>query len=262
METDKVVCGDCLKLLPEVENDSVDLIINDPPNFGVLRDDWDNQWKSVGEYLGWCRRWSTECLRVLKPTGSMYVWGTVGEKCDTTIRLKLLLDECGFHFKDWLTWKKQRGMGNRRGWLYTREEILWYVKDNKLFTWNTDSQYSQERRKSQSFGFKAWKEGHRPRSENYRISNVWTDIPEQTWNWKDLKTKHSTPKPVEALARIIRAHTKEGDIVLDCFSGSGSTAVACKITGRRYVCFEIDRKYCEISETRLSSMVCTKDKKQ
>jgi site-specific DNA-methyltransferase (adenine-specific) len=248
-----VRCGDCLELLKEVKDKSVDLIINDPPNFGVIRDEWDNQWKSVGEYLGWCRKWIVECRRVLADSGSFYIWGSVGERCDTIIRLKLLADDCGLIFKDWLTWKKQRGMGNRRGWLYTREEILWFVKDNKKFVWNEENQYSSERRKSQKFGFKAWKDGHRPKSENYRISNVWSDIPEQTWNWKDIKTKHSTPKPVDALTRIIEAHTKPGDLVLDCFLGSGSTAVACKNTGRRCVGFDIDKEYCKIADSRINS---------
>jgi site-specific DNA-methyltransferase (adenine-specific) len=254
MEINKIVCGDCIEYLPKLKEDSVDLIINDPPHYGVLKDEWDNQWKSLGEYLGWCRKWAEECYRVLKDTGSMYVWGSVGERSDSTIRLKLLLDECGFVFKDWITWKKQRGMGNRRGWLYTREEILWFVKDNKKFTWNTDNQYSKEKRKSQHFGFKSWKKGHRPLSENYRISNVWTDIPEQTWNWKDIKTQHSTPKPLEALARIIRAHTKEEELVLDCFIGSGSTAVAAKMLSRNYLGYEIDSKYCDIANRRLSEV--------
>jgi site-specific DNA-methyltransferase (adenine-specific) len=249
----KIILGDCLKELPALKSKSVDLVINDPPNFGVIKDKWDNQWKSLGEYIGWSRRWAEECFRVLKDSGSMYVWGSVGEKCDTIIRLKLLLDEVGFTFKDWITWKKQRGMGNRRGWLYTREEILWFVKDNKNFTWNVDSQYSSEKRKSQHFGFDSWKKGHRPLSENYRISNVWTDIAEQTWNWKDIKTQHSTPKPIEALSRIIKAHTREGDRVLDCFVGSGSTAVACKRLTRKFIGIEIDPDYCGIAEKRLAA---------
>jgi site-specific DNA-methyltransferase (adenine-specific) len=252
MELNKIVCGDCTKLLTGIKDKSIDLIINDPPNYGVIKDEWDNQWRTLGDYIGWCRKWISECFRVLKDSGSFYLWGSVGERCDTIIRLKLLSDECGFHFKDWITWKKQRGMGNRRGWLYTREEILWFVKDPKEFVWNVDSQYSSVRRKSQHFGFDSWKKGHRPKSENYRISNVWTDIPEQTWNWKDVKTEHSTPKPVEAMSRIIKAHTEEGGIVLDCFMGSGSTAVACQLTKRNYLGFEIDKKYCQIADKRLS----------
>jgi site-specific DNA-methyltransferase (adenine-specific) len=250
-ELNQVINADCLDVLPSFPDGSVNLIINDPPHYGVVKDKWDNQWKTKQAYLDWCEAWLKQCLRVLHPRGSIYIWGSIGEKSDSVIHLKLLMDSLGFHFKDWITWKKQRGMGNRRGWLYTREETLWYVKDKKDFIWNTDAQYSDEDRKSGNFGFANWKKGYRPKSDKYRLTNVWDDIPETTWNWQDIKVKHSTPKPVPALARIIAAHTATGETVLDCFLGSGSTAVAAQLTGRNFIGIEIDSEYCEIAQTRL-----------
>ena len=228
----EIVHDDCINYLKTLEDNSIDLILLDPPYFGIVKDDWDNQWDINEDFLNWCKEWMIECLRVLKDTGSFYIWGQVGEKSDILIHQKLLLDSLGFHFKDWITWKKRRGLGNRKGWLYTREECLWYVKDNNQFYWNEDEQYSDEKS-----SFKQGFSGYELKSENKRITNVWDDIPEFIGNKGIL---HYTPKPLEGIERIIKTSTKEGQVVLDVFAGSGTTGIASRNLNRKCILVEKD----------------------
>jgi DNA modification methylase len=233
--------ADAVEYLKTMPDESVDLILIDPPYFRVVKNSWDHAWKNMTEYLNWTKEWATESLRVLKPTGNLYLWGSVGERSDAIIRQKLLLDDIGWHFKDWITWKKKRGMGNRRGWLYVREEVLWYVKDNRRFTWNEDAQYNCDEKNEFSVGFG----GYACKSKFKRLTNVWTDIPEQL---AGKTTLHYTPKPVTAIERIIKAHTRPGDTVLDFFAGSGTTGLACQHLNRKCILVENDRN--SITEIR------------
>ena len=236
----EIVHADCLDYLPTLPDNSIDLIMVDPPYYGVVSDEWDNDWATVDDYLAWCKEWMIHSLRVLKPTGSFYIWGGLGEKSSMIVHQKLLLDEIGLYFKDWITWKKARGIGHKRGWLHTREELLWYVKDNSVFVWNEDEQYSDEPNQ-----FKVGMGGHKLKSEYKRISNVWTDVPEALGN---KGTLHYTPKPQKALERVIKLHTSEGDTVLDFFAGSGSTGIASKSLGRN--CILVEKNLLSVSEVK------------
>jgi len=191
---------------------------------------------------------------VLKNSGNIYVFSGIWEKSDAAIHVKLLMDKLGFYFKDWITWKKKRGAGMRKGWVYTREEILWFVKDNKQFIWYPEHQYGNERRQLNGFYKNGKKISDRLKSPYKRLTNVWTDIPEVTiYNSKEWERgAHITPKPIRLLERIIKVHTKENDIVLDLFAGSGSTSVACKRLNRKYVAIEINKEYCDLIQKRLN----------
>ncbi len=239
----KVICGDCLEVMLGIPDNSVDLIVTDPPYLTTF-EKWDKKEAFNEEVV-------KELFRVSKNSCSIYVWCGIGEKSQSLIRWFPLINRY-FHFKDLITWKKSRGIGMRKGWLYTREEIMWFVKDNKKFIWNKEEQYSTIKRKSQKFGFKEHKKGYKIISENYRLSNVWIDIAETTWKWKN-KILHFTPKPLKSIERIIKLHTKENDLVLDCFIGSGTTGVACKNLNRRFIGIEKEEKYCKIAEQRISA---------
>jgi len=245
LEINKIYNMDCVQGLNLIEDNSVDLIIIDPP-YIVTKEQWDKK-DVVSPQL------SKELFRVLKSTGNFYCWGGIGEKSQTIINWFLIFKNTGWYFKDWITWKKQRGMGMRKGWLYTREEVLWFVKDNKKFIWNTECQYSTEKYDD------AWIK--RLKKEYKRLTNVWTDIKEETLSGltgiKDIIKKdknHFTPKPEKAIERIILAHTTKNDIVLDCFLGSGTTAYCAKKLNRNYIGIDNNKYYCEIAEERLEKI--------
>ncbi len=240
--------GDCQNILKELESDSIDLIVADPP-YLTTNEKWDKDEVFNEEVV-------KELFRVSKDSCSIYVWCGIGEKSQSLIRWFPLLKKY-FHFKDLITWKKQRGIGMRKGWLYTREEILWFVKDNKQFIWNKEEQYGDEERKLDGFYFKGKNLSQRMLSKFKRYTNVWTDINEISFfNSKELKgfrKLHFTPKPLKAIERIIKLHTNNNSLILDPFLGSGTTAVACKELGRKCIGIEINEKYLEITKQRLNN---------
>lgn len=237
-----VYCDDCYNLLPQIDDESIDLICIDPP-YCVTKQDWDKNDVVTHEL-------SEQLFRVLKPTGSLYVWCGIGEKSQSLIRWFPIFNERWF-FKDLITWKKNRGIGMRKGWLYTREEVMWWVKDNKSFVWNVDYQYSEERRSwdGGSDHVKPSQNGKCAKSLYKRWTNVWTDIKEPSYS--NIKISHFTPKPLKAVERIVKLHTKKGDLVLDCFGGSGTTGIASKILGCNYILIEKERQFVELAEKRL-----------
>jgi site-specific DNA-methyltransferase (adenine-specific) len=141
-------------------------------------------------------------------------------------------------------------MGMRKGWLYTREEIMWFVKNNSKFIWNKEEQYNLlEYRPNKKKFF-----GGEPISKYNRYTNIWTDITEESFNTKYKSFKnigHFTPKPIQSIERIIKLHSKEDDIVLDCFGGSGTTAIACINLNRNYILIEKDKEIFSIAQNRI-----------
>lgn len=233
----KLINGDCLIEVKKLKDSSIDLIIIDPP-YLTTKESWDKI-EVVTEEL------SNELFRVAKDTCSLYCWCGIGEKSQSLIRWFPIFNK-DWYFKDLITWKKRRGMGMRKGWLYTREEIMWFVKNNKKFIWNKDEQYSKEPNL-----FKKGMSGTKVHPTK-RYTNVWVDIPEKLT--RNIKI-HYTPKPLEALERIIKLHTKDNDVVLDCFMGSGTTAITCKKLNRDFIGIELDKDYYEYSCERVEKYV-------
>jgi len=234
-----LILGDCLEKIKDIPSNSIDLILIDPP-YLTINESWDKK-EVVNEEL------SSELFRILKPTGNLYVWCGIGEKSQSLIRWFPIFG-AHFKFKDLITWKKVRGIGMRKGWLYTREEIMWFVKDNKQFIWNKEFQYTDEKRQFSGA------EGNSFNSEFKRITNVWTDIKDNYM----CHGNHPTSKPIAALERIIKCHTKEGDLVLDCFLGSGSTGVAAVNLKRDFIGIEKDEGYFRVATDRINEALTSK----
>jgi len=232
-------CREQLKLIP---SDSIDLIIIDPP-YLTTKEKWDTV-EIVNENL------SRQLHKIGSTQSSLYVWCGIGEKSQSLIRWFPIFAK-HWYFKDLITWKKQRGYGNRKGWLYTREEIMWFVKSKNQFIWRQEFQYSNEK-SNFVLGKGAWatKTGYK------RIPNVWTDVKENYFGTRltTISVKHYTPKPLEALIRIIKVHTDKNSIVLDAFCGSGSTAIACEKLNRKWIGIEINKEFCQIVQQRFQNL--------
>lgn len=244
----ELIQGNCLEKMKNIPDESVNLIIIDPP-YMTTNEKWDKK-EVVSAKL------SSELNRIAKGCCSLYVWCGIGEKSQSLIRWFPIFNQ-DWIFKDLITWKKQRGIGMRKGWLYTREEILWYVKNNKEFIWNKEYQYSREKRTftaTYSDPERMAKYKASVKSEYKRLSNVWDDIrePNISWNDKEIHTCHFTPKPLKAIERIIKAHTQENETVLDCFMGSGTTGVVCKKFNRNFIGIELDPEYFKIAKRRIN----------
>jgi site-specific DNA-methyltransferase (adenine-specific) len=256
-EKNKIYFGDGLEGMKIIPDKSVDLIVTDPPYGKLIKKDWDSKNGVNIETLN-------EYYRILKDTGSIYIFCGIGEKSNSLLENLNLISQTNLIFKDLITWKKQKGYGAKRGWLYTREEIIWLVKDNKKYFWNIDNQYdlNKKRNYKRKIG-KSWFK---------RYTNVWDDIKETLFDdinkdridgmWYDNLNKtypvlHQTIKPVAIIDRILQAHTKpnENYLVVDTFAGSSTTAISSIKNKCDYIMFEKEEQYYNLSLKRVGDFL-------
>jgi DNA modification methylase len=235
------ICGNSIDLINNVSNKSMDLIFLDPP-FGdnTVNEDWDKFNPITEEFV-------YRLHEIGKPHASIYICCGLGRQSQSFIDMYNLFKDCGFYFQDQITWVKSRGIGMRKGWLYTREELLWFTLHPKDYIWNV--QYSDtEKRIRDKHGQTLGNNGKPRKSEYKRITNIWSDIPDQASDVTGKNKIHKTPKPEKLLQRIINAHTYEGMTVFDPFAGTGTTGAMCKLLNRNYYMIEKDKSYCDFSE--------------
>ena len=236
---------DCLDLLKSLDNESVDLIIADPPYFEILKDDWDNQWPNEADYLSWCREWTMEAARVLRMGRCFYVWGTT--KHDTFLRYKLdVLNQMpGMSYKNWIIWASDWGGRTKKTFPRKHEDLLMYSK-GEHFLFNSDAIRVPYK----------MKKNVRAGATNNPLGKVPTDVwmKNNHTTSKEYAGGHSAQKPIELLERIVKANTNPGDLVLDFFSGAGSTAVAALRNGRQFVGCELDHYYYQRSLQRIKAL--------
>ena len=237
--------ADCIEYLSELEDESVDLVVVDPPYFEIVKNDWDNQWESEQDYLEWCYAWTAECFRVLKPGGCFYVWGTT--KTDTFLKYKLgVLNEMpNAHYQNWIIWAYDWGGRTKKKFPRKHEDLLMYSKGKEFPFYADDIRVPYKMAKSVRQGVQLNTLGKVP-------TDVWTKNNHTTS--KEYAGWHPTQKPIVLLERIIKAHTQPGEVVLDCFSGSGSTMIACRNTERKFVGCESDPDYYNKSLERLKTL--------
>jgi DNA modification methylase len=284
---------DCIEFLKSIPDNSIDLINTDPPYFQIVKNDWDNQWKTEQDYLDWCNEWTTECVRVLKPNRCLYVWGTT--KTDTFLRYKLdvLNNMKDMHYQNWIIWHYDWGGRTKKNFARKHEDLFMYSK-GKEFLFNADdvreeravkTNMALQRKinllekiiKNPSIVFsdkdaKSWKtyslnklgaSEYVGALEKFRSKNATFEkgkIPTDVWQKNNHTTSkeyagwHPTQKPIEILKRTILANTNEGDTVLDIFSGSGSTMIASALCNRNFIGCELDEDYYNKSKTRLKDL--------
>jgi len=234
---------DCIEFLRGLDSNSVDMVLVDPPYYKIVQDKWDNQWQSEKEYLDWCREWSSECVRVLRQNRMMVVWGTL--KTDTFLRYKL--DVLNF-FSDMqsqneIIWSYNWGGRSKKNFARKHEYAWCYSKGEFLF--NADNILVERKVKKNLRTGMDYEKGTIP-------TCVWEKNNHTTS--KEFCGWHPTTKNLDVLDRMILAYTNEKDVVLDVFSGSGSTAISCIRTNRNFLGCEIDKNYYEKSLQRLSSL--------
>ena len=242
----KIIKGDCLELLKKIPDNSVDMTFADPPfnlkkKYNGYKDSLEFK-----EYIKWCDEWIREMVRITKPTGSIFVHNIPKW---LSYYVKLLNEHA--NFKHWIAWYAPTSpMG--KSLQPAHYGVLFYVKDSKKTKIYEIRMPHERERKSdylrKDYGGK--KAGLHPFGP--LVSDVWTDIHRIKHN--KYRDDHPCQLPVPLLERLILMTTDEGDIVLDPFVGTGTTAVAAKKLGRKYIGFDLDEEYKIISENNLKKI--------
>ena len=250
----KILCGDALQVLWTLPAGSARLVVADPPYYRVLNAAWDNQWPDEHAYLEWSARWMVGALQVLCPGGLLYCFGQVGKREHTFLRLASQ-SLCGWIFHDLIIWDRCVGYNERRdSFTPAYEMILVLRKDGAPPYFNKDAvrepydaataaRYARDRRYKNA----AARWTHLCRGKY--ATNLWR-IPSLKGSSKE-RAGHPTQKPLALIERIVLSSSAPGELVLDPFLGSGTTAVACEKHGRDWLGIEASPQYCTMAQRRL-----------
>ncbi len=247
MRLNTILNGDCLELLGEIPDESVDVTFADPPfnlnkKYGSYRDRLE-----VERYVEWCNEWLRELVRVTNPTGSIFIHNIPKWLTYYSTELNKIAD-----FKHWIAWD---AMSTPLGktLLPTHYGILYYAKDAKQLKFY-DIRYPHHRCRECNILRKDYG-GKKSKLHAFGpiVSDVWTDLHRIKHNKR--RDKHPCQLPIHLLERIILMSTDEGDVILDPFMGTGTTAVAAKKLGRNFIGIEIDTDYVQIANAHLNDIV-------
>ena len=246
----RVIVDDCLKALRGLPDESCDLVFADPPYNLQLASDlmrpnntrvdgvddaWD-KFSSFAEYDKFARGWLSECRRVLKPNGAIWVIGSY----HNVFRLGVALQDLGFWIQNDIVWRKVNPMPNFRGKRFTNahETLIWASRDQ---------------RSRATFNYESLK----ALNDDIQMRSDWLfpicSGPERLKDEGGCKA-HPTQKPEALLHRVILASTKPGDVVLDPFFGTGTTGAVAKRLGRRWIGIERDADYATAAQERIAKV--------
>jgi len=235
--------GDCTDpdVVTEVQNylqsegqEHATLIFTDPPYGNILDEKWDKTKLNEKQFASWMVNWTRQWTDVLADGGAFYVWGGVGKRNFRPFFQYMLDAETEtFQLANLITWKKKRAYGVPRNYIFTREELAYFVKGRCERPRKFSIPYLEDKR-----GYAGYNKKYPAKSEFYRRTNVWTDVTE-IFRGKE----HPTQKP-ERLAQIpIEIHTEPGEFVIDMFAGSGATGLAARSLGRKFILVEKEPDY-------------------
>ena len=237
LKINTVHCGDCLELMQDIPDGSVDMVMADPP-YGTTACKWDSiipladMWKQL--------------KRVIKPNGAVVM--TASQPFTT----KLISSNMEWFKYEWI-WEKHQGTGHlnaNKQPLREHENIIIFYKSQSVYNGQMEGSKKRTVRRS----------GNLSKTENYgkftevSISKYIGRYPGSILRFdKSNDIVHPTQKPVALMSYLIKTYTNEGDTVLDFCCGSGTTGVACKRWNREYILIEKEAEYCDIARRRLEA---------
>lgn len=248
LPVNSIVIGDAYAALEKLPDKSVDLLVVDPP-YNLDKYFHGNAFKKRGheEYAKYTEEWISAVLPKLKDTASVYVC------CDWKSALVIgrVLDR-NFILRNRITWQREKGRGAKANWKNSMEDVFFAtVSDEYTFDLNAVKQRKKVLAPYRVDGKpKDWEQTESGNYRNTCPSNFWDDIAVPYWSMAE-NTAHPTQKPEKLIAKLILASSKEGDLVLDMFAGSGTTGVVAKKLGRNFVCIEQNPLYCAWAQKRL-----------
>lgn len=244
--------GDCLNILKQIPENSVDMVFADPPymlsNGGftvhagkmvsVNKGDWDKS-NGLKQDFEFHLSWIQEIRRVLKPSGTLWISGTY----HSIYQCGFALQVAGFHVLNDIAWFKPNASPNLSCRFFTasHETIIWARKDKKA---------------KHTFNYNEMKNGVWPedalKKPGLQMRSVWSmGTPKPS---EKIHGKHPTQKPIDLLRRVVLASTNKGDVILDPFAGSSTTGLAAIANGRKFVGIDMDKKFLDLSIKRFKDI--------
>lgn len=256
----KLFCGDSIEWLKSLPSKSGDMVFADPP-YNIKKAEWDT-FESQEMYIKWSIEWIIEISRILKESGTFFIMGFSEILADLKHPASKFFKGC-----KWLVWhyKNKANLGN--DWGRSHESILHFRKSKK-FTMNQD--YIRIPYSAHTLKYPVHPQAETSQYNNGKDYNKWTPNP---WgakpkdvieipticNGMNEKTKHPTQKPEELIRKFILSSTNRNDVIIDPFSGSGTTLVVAEQLGRKWLGCEILPLYNELAIKRLRKVVYKTD---
>ncbi len=255
--------GDCIAGLNELPEGTIDLAFADPPfNIGYEYDVYDDA-REHAHYLAWSREWIAAVHRVLKPTGTF--WLAIGDEYAAELKLFSQEKEIGFDCRSWVIWYYTFGVNCKNKFTRSHAHLFYFVKDANAFTFRSDEPENRipSARQLVYNDSRANPKGRLPDDtwilRPQDMSDCFT-ADEDTWyfprvagTFKERAGFHGCQMPEQLLGRIIRICSREGETVLDPFSGSATTLAVAKKLGRKFLGFDLSPEYVQRGNDRLAN---------
>lgn len=230
----EIINDDAIRALKKISSSSVDLIIADPP-YNLGKDYGNNHdQKTFDEYIEFSRNWLKESHRILKDTGTIYIF--MGVRFIAYI-YAILEKEYNFIFNSWITWHYTQGLGKTKGFSPRHDDILMFSKTTNC---------------------KFFLDNIRIPQKYYRsVNNMRGANPGDVWMFSHVhycntnRQEHPTQKPEGLIERMILASSEENDFVVDPFSGTGTSLRVCQQLHRNCIGIELNPEYVQLTEKRL-----------
>lgn len=256
MKLDRIITGDATDELRRLPDSCAQAIIADPPYFNVLTaQKWDTQWAAATEYLDWTKAWVNEAMRVLRDDGLCFIFGQLGKR--EHVFLHLMSELCRTHqFHDLLIWDRAVGYNERRDSFTPAYEMILVLRKSDKVKFNKGAvreSYTPEK-------IQTYLRDKRYKDRDARMRHLLAGkfatnllrVPSLKGSSKE-KCGHPSQKPVELISKLVACSTDAGDVVLDPFLGSGTTAVVAQALGRRWLGIESNPLYVELAQLRVAS---------
>jgi DNA modification methylase len=245
-ESNNIYLEDCITFMKGVDNESVDLIIADPPynlkkNFGNKSD----HWKDVESWLAWSKKWIDECVRILKPSGSIFVYGIHHYIC----YIQCYLYEKDLKYQRQIIWYYENGFSGYKTLNAFYEPLLWFTKTGDFTYHEIREPYKSQKRLQNKItkNGKVWT----PNPDGRLAGDVWAFPTLAGKRFADEKVDHPTQKPLPLCDRLVKHFSNKGDLIYIPFSGSGSECVSALANGRDFIATEINPDYIQIANERI-----------
>jgi site-specific DNA-methyltransferase (adenine-specific) len=234
---------DTIQKVSELTGGDYALIIADPPYGNIVQETWDQYDGTDVSFATWMVEWTERWTLGLAPGGAFYVWGGIGKPgFRPFLRYLPLVEKAkSFELATLITWSKKRAYGVPNNYLFTREELAFFIKGDAKKPLVFNVPYLEKIR-----GYAGYNKKYPAKDARYRRTNVWTDITELFRN-----KVHPTQKPKATAEVIISVHTNPGDWVIDPFGGAGTTAYAARALGRKFVVIDLDETFFKETVARL-----------